>query len=144
MEALNYFLNNRVNESFESMHVFNGAKTAVLGIGFIINSTETRVIYFECESDGESLRLKSALPWEGSMGEYGSVKTERLDDRFSGAINKCKCYFVNTKLLSIELSFQNRGFLSITNWGDDLILKEEPFAFGDELNFYDMVSIKEL
>jgi len=79
------------------------------------------------------------------MGEYGGVKIESLNARYSGVINKCKCYFLNTKILSIELSFQNSSFLSITNWGDDLILKEEPFAFRDELKFYgDMISVKEL
>jgi len=134
-----------VSKAFQSIHVFNGAKNDIAGVGLIINASEVEVIYFVCASDGETIRLESVSPPECSMGEYGDIKIENLDDRYSGVINKCKCYFLNTKILSIELSFQNSSFLSITNWGDDLILKEEPFVFGDELKFYgDMISVKEL
>ena len=134
-----------MSKAFKRIHVFNGAKNDIAGVGFIINASEVEVIYFVCESDGETIRLESVSPPECSMGEYGDIKIENLDDRYSGVINKCKCYFLNTKILSIELSFQNSSFLSITNWGDDLILKEEPFVFGDELKFYgDMISVKEL
>jgi len=57
------------------------------------------------------------------------IKTRQVQsDKYACSIIKCKFYLLDNKIFSLDLSFQNSNFLSITNWGDDLILKEEPFA----------------
>jgi hypothetical protein len=119
-------LNKNITKVLKSTYFYNDIPEDIIGVCFLID--ETNVMHFKCGQDGESLIVSNELPKEYSMEQNGFFRNENLSDEWACSIVKCKLYFSENKLFSMDLSFKNSRFLSITNWGDELILKEEPYA----------------
>lgn len=121
-----------------SLNVLNthSGVESVLAISFLFECESLNPVTFACHKDGESLKVERSLPEEFSMGEFGNVVNKDVENGCSGEILRKKNYFSGVKLISFEVTFKNGSFLSVTNWGDDLVVKNTPFITADRLCGY--------
>lgn len=109
----------------------------VIRLSFLLKDNPNHSIIVECNSDGETLRLRNGHLEEADMGKYGFTKVIKLAPHYHNKVGFLKMYLLDKEPVSIELNFDRDQNLSITNWGDELKILNQPFFNEEKVTTYE-------